>query len=412
MSNQHLARNWAEGLAALSADGLRRTLRPIDSAQGPYVTVNGRQMCNFGSNDYLGLANHPQIRAAVKQAVDRWGWGAGASRLVAGHTRAHEELESRLATFKRTAAALVCSTGYQANLAVLRGLAGKGDVILLDKLDHASIIDGAFGAAHAPGGGPVVRTFPHRDYDRLQRLLNRCGDFRRRIIVTDSLFSMDGDVADLRRLVELKERHEALLCIDEAHATGVFGDGGRGVAELMGLEDRIDVVVGTLSKALGGIGGFIAASAEIVDWIVQTAPAFIYTTALPPAACAAAVAALDIVEGEPERRRNLLANAGRLREELGSGLGLDVAGTCSQIIPVIVGAAEETVELARRLDQAGIMVPAIRPPTVPVGRARLRISLSAEHTPADLDRLGQALREYLCTRSPGTNTGRSRTAGI
>jgi len=395
MNRQSRKGLWTEHLSELSARGLRRSLRTIESAQGPYVTVGGRRLCNFSSNDYLGLANHPHVRAAVKEAVDSWGWGAGASRLVSGHMPPHAQLESRLAAFKRTEAALVCSTGYQANLAAVRGLAGKDGVILLDKLDHASIIDGAFGAASAPGGGPAVRTFGHRDYDALQRLLKRYADAPQRVIVTDSLFSMDGDFADISTLVEIKKRFGAILCVDEAHATGVFGEHGRGVAELMGVEDQIDVVVGTLSKALGGIGGFIAASAEIVDWLINTARAFIYTTALPPAACAAALAALDMVEREPQGRQRLLVNADRLRAELTGRLGLDVAGSASQIVPIIVGPAERALGLARQLEEMGFLVPAIRPPTVPPGKARLRISLSAEHETRDLDRLLDALASRL-----------------
>lgn len=372
--------SWAEQLSELSAQGLRRTLRLIESAQGPYVSINGRKLCNFGSNNYLGLTNHPHVIKAVKEAVDRWGWGAGASRLVTGHMEPHQELEKRLANFKRTEAALVCSTGYQANLVAIRGLAGKGDVILLDKLNHASIIDAA------RGSGATVRVFPHRNYNKLERLLESTTEAHRRVIVTDALFSMDGDFADLPKLVELKQRYDAILCIDEAHATGVFGQHGRGVAELMDVDDQIDVVVGTLSKALGGIGGFVAASKEIIDWLINTAGAFIYTTALPPAACGAAMAALDIVEGEPERRQKLLSLSEYLRSEL-TTRGFDISGSTSQIVPIIVDQTERGIALAHNLETAGFLVPAIRPPTVPKGTSRLRISLCTEHEEADIDRL-------------------------
>jgi len=381
---------WAEPLSELDSAGLRRQLQLVESAHGVSMTVAGRELVCFASNNYLGLANHPAIKTAVKSAVDQWGIGSGASRLVCGHCLPHRDLEARLATFKGTQAALVFPTGYQANLAAIRGLAGRGDVILLDKLNHASIIDGA------RGSGATVRVFGHRDYRKLERLLERTASVRQRIIVTDSLFSMDGDLADLPRLVELKQRYDAILCIDEAHATGVFGDGGRGVAELMGVEDQIDVTVGTLSKALGGIGGFIAASAEFIDWLINTAGPFIYTTALPTAACQAALAALDLVDREPQRRRTLLTQAEHLRNILAEQ-GWDIAGSCSQIVPIVVNDPKRALALSAALEAEHLWVPAIRPPTVPKGRARLRISLSADHTPEDLDRLIATLDRYRMT---------------
>ncbi len=394
MNPENPPSGWADRLAELRAQCLLRSLRTIESGQGPYVVLNGRRICNLSSNDYLGLAGHPYVREAVKKAVDTWGWGAGASRLVCGTLQPHTELETRLANFKGTQAALVCSTGYHANLAAIRGLAGRGDVIFIDKLNHASIIDAAF--AGGPGGGdaPVVRVFPHRDYARLARLLQKTGSARYRIIVTDSLFSMDGDVADLSAIVELKTYYGALLIIDEAHATGVWGDHGRGAAEAMGVEAGIDVVVGTLSKALGGIGGFMAASHEIIDWLVNVARPFIYTTALPPAACAAGMAALDLVDREPERRRRVLSLAAHLRAELRDRRGWDIGESCSQIIPLIVGSGEQAVDLSSRLQEEGFLVPAIRPPTVPKGTARLRISLSAEHRESDVDALVAALDRH------------------
>ncbi len=382
--NDASSQGWAERLSELESRGLRRRLRTIESTQGAHVTLAGRSLVCFCSNNYLGLADHPAIKAAVAEAVGQWGWGAGASRLITGTMVPHQQLESKLAAFKRTEAALVCSTGYQANLAAVRALAGRGDAVFLDKLDHASIIDAA------RGSGAVVRVFPHRDYDKLERLLQRTAAAHRRVIVTDSLFSMDGDLADLPRLVDLKRRYQALLVIDEAHATGVVGPGGRGVAELQGVEGEIDLTVGTLSKALGGIGGFLAGSREIIEWVVNTAGAFIYTTALPPAACAAAMAALDLVEREPQRRARVLALADRLRREL-SGRGWDLGGSQSQIIPLIVGPADRAVELAAHLEADGLLAPAIRPPTVPTGRSRIRISLCADHSDEDLDRLMSAL---------------------
>lgn len=371
---------WSEGLADLGVRGLRRRLREVAARQGAHLTVNGRSLVCFASNNYLALADHPAVVAAVREAVAQWGWGAGASRLVCGHMGPHAQFEQRLAVFKGTEAALVCPTGYHANLAAIRALAGKGDVVFLDKLNHASIIDAA------RGSGAVVRVFPHRDYRKLERLLAGATDARRRVIVTDSLFSMDGDLADLPRLVELKRAYAALLCVDEAHATGVLGPHGRGAAELLGVEAEIDVTVGTLSKALGGIGGFVAGPRSFIDWVVNTAGPFIYTTALPPAACAAALAALDLVEREPARREKLLALARQLRGEL-TARGWDIGPSVSQIVPVIVGDAERAVSLSAKLEAEGILAPAIRPPTVPRGQARLRLSLCADHDSADVDRL-------------------------
>ncbi|GMV98499.1 MAG: 2-amino-3-ketobutyrate coenzyme A ligase [Phycisphaerae bacterium] len=368
-------------LSELSDRGLRRTLRTIDSPQEAYVTINGRRLCCLCSNNYLGLANHPRVRAAAVRAIDEWGWGAGASRLVSGHMGPHADLEARLAAFKRTPAALVFPTGYHANLAAVRALAGRDDAVFLDRLDHASIIDAARGSK------AELRVFAHRDYGELERLLEAAAGFRRRVIVTDTLFSMDGDFADLPRLVELKRRYDAILIVDEAHATGVFGAGGRGLAEQMNVEDAIDVCVGTLSKALGGIGGYVAGSRELIDLLINVAGPFIFTTALPPAACAAAAAALDLVIGEPDRRRRLLETAERLRAELTQRCGLDLGGSTSQIIPVIVGEADAAMRLSQRLEQAGFLIPAIRPPSVPRGGSRLRISLSCAHDPADLERL-------------------------
>ncbi len=398
MSHADDRHDWLDPLEALSAQGLRRHLRCIDSAQGARVTLGGRSMCCFSSNNYLGLANHPRVIEAVREAVAQWGWGASASRLVTGHMTPHAQLEAKLAAFKGTQAALVCATGYAANLAAVRSLAGPGDLLLVDKLNHASIIDAA------RGSGAVLRVFPHRGYDKLERLLSRASAFRRRVMVTDALFSMDGDFADLQRLVELKHKYDALLCVDEAHATGVFGQHGRGLAEHLDVESQIDLTVGTLSKALGGMGGFIAGSGPLIEWIVNTAGAFIYTTALPPAACAAAMAALEIVEQEPQRRTHLLDLAGRLRREFGEVRRLNIAGSTSQIVPLMVGDAGASVRLAEALAENGLLVLPIRPPTVPRGSARLRISLSCEHTDDDLDRLLAALDAHRGLMEPGPPT--------
>lgn len=375
---------FAEALADRSQQGLRRELREVGSAAGPRVDVDGRSLVCLCSNNYLGLAHHPQVVEAVQRAARDWGWGAGASRLVAGHMSPHARLECRLAKLKRTEAALVCSTGFQANLAALTALAGPGDAVLMDKLNHASLID----AARACGA--VVRVFAHKDHAKLERLLQRTQEARRRVIVTDSVFSMDGDFADVPHLVELKNQYDAWLMIDEAHATGVLGEHGAGLAERFGCEAEVDVTVGTLSKALGGMGGFIAGRRSFIDWVVNVARSFVYTTAIPPAACAGAEAALDIVAREPQRRQRLLEHAAFLREALGRR-GYDTGASESQIIPIILGSSENATSLSHQLERAGFWVPAIRPPTVPRGRSRLRVSVCADHERADLETFLQTL---------------------
>jgi len=384
-----LADDLVRVLEDLDVAGLRRRLRRIGSAQGPRVQLDGREVLCFCSNNYLGLAADARIVHAVQQAVEQYGWGAGASRLVSGTMTPHARLEERIARFKGTQAALVFPTGYMANLAAIRACAGPGDVIYLDKLNHASIIDAA------RSSGATVRVFRHKNYQKLERLLARGKPNQRRLIVTDTVFSMDGDLADLPRLVELKRRYEAVLCVDEAHATGVFGPCGRGVAEMQGVEHEIDVTVGTLSKALGGIGGFVCGAAGLIDYLINTARPFIYTTAMPPAACAAAEAAIDIVQTEPWRRTRVLELAAKLRRELGQRRGYDIGASASQIVPLIVGEPARAVAISDALGRAGFLIPPIRPPTVPPGTARLRISLMATHTDADIDALVGAIEQAL-----------------
>ena len=372
-------------LAELEQANLRRRQRVLDSACGPRMTLAGRQVVCLCSNDYLALAGDESIRAAAVEAVKRWGVGAGASRLVSGTTRPHVELERRLAEFKRCEDAVVTTSGWVANHVAVGALAGKGDLVLCDKLNHASIFDAVRLC------GARLRTFAHRDTDRLVRLLERHrAACRRCLVVTDSLFSMDGDFAPLLELVEIKDTFDARLLIDEAHATGVIGRDGRGLAELLGVEDRIDVTVGTLSKAIGAAGGFVAGPRVLADVIRNTSRAYIYTTAPPPAMCAAAVRALDIIRDEPERRRGVLALAGQLRTALVEA-GLPAAESTSQIMPIILGHAARALDVSRKLLDDGFLVPAIRPPTVPPGTSRLRVSLSAGHDSSDVQRFVEAL---------------------
>ena len=391
-------------LEDLRARGLYRHLVALGSAAGPRVRVGGRELLQFASNNYLGLANDPRVKEALARGIEKWGWGAGASRLVAGHTEAHETLEADLAAFKHTEAALAFPTGYQTNLGVIGSLVGRGDLVLSDRENHASIYD-----AVQLSGARLVR-YVHADAGDAARLLAKHRDAPgRRLIVTDTVFSMDGRLAPLRALAELAEREGAMLVVDEAHATGVLGPTGAGLAEEVGLEEKrcqepflrqkkvpdtcsvsATAAVGTLSKALGGIGGFVAASREVRDLIVNRARSFIYTTALPAAACEAARAALEIVRTEPERRRRVLALAERLRGAL-RDKGFDTGGSETQIVPVLVGAPERALALAAALLERGIFCPAIRPPTVPPGTSRLRVSLTAEHTEEDVGRLVSAL---------------------
>lgn len=373
-------------MAALDEHGLRRRRAAREGLQAATLAIEGRQLVNFGSNDYLGLASDPRLTEAAAEAARCEGWGSGASPLITGYAQGHRRLEQRLAEFEGTEAALLFSSGFAANAGTIAALVGAGDVVLGDRKNHASLWDGCR-LSRAD-----VRVYPHGDWRRLDRVLVKSAGYRRRLIVTDSLFSMDGDVAPLAELAELAERHVAMLLVDEAHATGVFGRHGRGVAEHLGVEDRVDVRIGTLSKALGSAGGFVAGSRRLIEWLVQRARPYVFSTAPPVAASAAAVAALDIVAREPERRERLLARAEALRDLLRQR-GWNVGCSASQIIPVVLGEAARAVELSADLRQRGLLVPAIRPPTVPQGEACLRISLTAGHTDQMIAALAEALGE-------------------
>ncbi len=359
------------------------------------MVIDGRELVNFGSNDYLGLAADPRLAAAVAQALQREGWGSGASPLITGHAALHARLEERLAAMEGAEAALLFPSGFAANLGAVAALVGGGDVVFSDRNNHASLLDGCR-LSRAD-----VRVYPHGDWHALDGLLSRAAGRGRRLIVTDSLFSMDGDLAPLVELIELAARRGAMLLMDEAHATGVFGHRGRGVAEHLGVDERVaagvGVRVGTLSKALGCAGGFVAGSRTLVEWLLNRARSYIYSTAAPAATAAAALAALDIVAAEPQRGVELLARAASLRDAL-AAQGWDVGRSQSQIIPLLVGSPARALELSARLRDRGLLVPAIRPPTVPEGQSRLRISLTAAHTPEMIEMLLLALRD--ARRSP------------
>ncbi len=377
-TSRSLAGALAERLAEREGRATRRRLLPLDRTAGTHVRLGGRRLLQFCSNDYLGLASHPAVaRAAAEAAADR-GAGAGSARLVAGTSILHAALEDDLARLKSTEAALVFSSGYHVNAGLLPALAGNGDLLLSDALNHASLIDGCRLSRAA------VRVYRHADAGHVEELLADSRRFRHRFIVTESVFAMDGDLAPLGELVAAAQRHDAWVVVDEAHATGVFGPTGAGLVEQLGLTDAVDVQIGTLSKALGSLGGFVAGSRELVDWLTNAAPTFVYTTALPPAVVAAARAAVGVMRAEPERRARLWSNAETLRGSL-QRAGFHVAPSASPILPVVVGGADAALRLADALLARGVLIPAIRPPTVPEGTARLRVTPMATHTDADID---------------------------
>jgi 8-amino-7-oxononanoate synthase len=370
---------WVDDeLERLERDDLLRTLPlPLRSA-GTIANVGGRQLINFASNDYLGLAADERLIAAAAEACREQGVGRGASPLICGRAECHARLEQRLAEFERTEAALLFPSGFAANAGVIPALAGEGDAIYSDAKNHASIVDGCRLSR------AKCHIYPHADAHALEQLFQDGDHYRRRLIVTDTLFSMDGDLAPLVELGELAERYNAMLLVDEAHATGVFGRRGRGIVEHLSaqqprLHEQVHVRVGTLSKALGAAGGFVCGKASLVAWLANRARTYVFSTAQPAAASAAALAALDIVESEPWRRSRLLENASRLRQRLRE-LGWNLAQSASQIIPLIIGSPAETMRLAKALQEQGLWVGSIRPPSVPANESLLRIGLSAAHT--------------------------------
>jgi 8-amino-7-oxononanoate synthase len=367
-------------LAELEAKSQRRHLKVVDEVlPGGKVRVDGQVLLNLSSNDYLGLSQDPRIIQAAQAAAAKWGAGAGASRLVVGHLALHQAVEAKLADFKGTEAAVIFPTGYMANVGTIAALAGPGDVILSDRLNHASIYDGI------KLSGAALQRFPHRDLNRLEDLLQKTADARRRLIVTDSVFSVDGDLAPLKDLVALKARYGAWLMIDEAHATGVLGTRGAGLAEALSVTAGVDIHMGTFSKALGSQGGYVAGDRRLVDYLHNRARSFIYSTALAPPVLGAIDQALEIVVQEPERRRYLLSEAESFRRGL-LAAGLDLLGSATQIVPVLVGENHRTLTFAAALKDQGLMAVALRPLTVPPGKARVRFSLTAAHSPEDLAR--------------------------
>jgi 8-amino-7-oxononanoate synthase len=363
--------------------GLYRRMRMVSGPQGPRVVLDGQPVLLLCSNNYLGLADHPRVRETAADAAMRWGVGAGASRLVSGNMTLHRRLEERLAEFKRTERALLFGSGYLANLGVIPALARKGEVVFSDELNHASIVDGCR-LARAESF-----VYDHCDPEHLAWGLRQAAG-RAALIVTDGVFSMDGDVAPLVELVELAHRHDVRLMVDDAHGTGALGPGGRGAVAEAGLEGEVDVVVGTLGKALGSYGAYVCCEEPVARYLVNTARSLIFSTALPPPAVAAALAALELVGEQPRRVERLGENADALREALARE-GFEVAGSSTQIVPLVIGDADLTMRICEQALEHGVFAQAIRPPTVPAGTSRLRLAVMASHTRRELREAAQAL---------------------
>ena len=379
-------------LDALKAQSLYRRRRLQDSPQQPQAHVDGRPMLSFCGNDYLGLANHPEVIAALRDGAERWGVGSGSAHLVNGHSRAHQALEEALAEFTGRPRALLFSTGYMANLGVISALAGRNDTVFEDRLNHASLLDGALLSRAR------LRRYPHADAQALKRLIDA---EPARLIVTDGVFSMDGDLAPLPELAAIARDSGAWLMVDDAHGLGVLGHEGRGSPDHFGLgPEDVPILMGTLGKAFGTFGAFVAGSEELIETLIQSARSYIYTTATPPALAEATLASLDITRREHWRRERLAEWIERFRTGA-TRIGLNLMDSPTPIQPILAGSAEQALAWSAALEAAGLLVTAIRPPTVPEGTARLRITLSAAHTADDIDRLLAALQVLLDT---GSNT--------
>lgn len=371
-----------------------RSLRAMEGAAAPRMHVDGREVIVLCSSNYLGLATHPRLKAAAIEATDRLGVCSTASRLIAGNNELYHTLEERLAAFKGREAALVYSTGYMANLGVISAVVGEGDIIYTDALSHASIVDGCRLSRAA------VKIFPHNDLDALEDLLRADSGVRRKLIVIDGVYSMDGDLAPFPDLTKLAKRYEALLMLDDAHGTGILGERGGGTAEHFGLEgsDGVDIEIGTLGKALGSFGAYVVGSQSLREYLINRSRSFIFTCALAPSALAAAIASLELLEEEPGMRHRLWNNVRHFREGL-HRLGLSTEPSVTHILPVMTSERQKTMAITERLLELGVFCQGIRPPTVPPGSSRLRFTVTAEHTPDDLDQalkaIQQAFREFV-----------------
>ena len=365
-------------LDALRADGLYRWLRQIEGAQGPRMRVDGTDTIVLAGSDYLGLASHPRLKEAARRAIDQYGCSASAARLISGNHDLYPQLENRLARFKHTEAALVFSTGYQANLGVISALMDVQDIAFSDELNHASIIDGC------RLSGTQVRVFPHNDLPALESLLKRETSARRKLIVVDGLYSMDGDLAPLADIVGLAERYGCMTMVDDSHGTGVLGEAGRGTAEATGVLGRIDIETGSLAKALGGFGAYVVGSRTLIEYLINRARSFIFSCAMPPAVLATVLEALAVAEEEPERRQRLWDNTRYLRAGLREA-GFHLNQSETHIIPLMVGESQLTMRFCQELLERGVFAQGIRYPSVPRGTERIRLTLTASHSKTDLD---------------------------
>ena len=368
----------AEDLNGLRSRGLFRPLRVLESAQDTEVTIEGRRLLNLSSNNYLGLTTHPRLTQAMIEATAQYGAGSGAVRTIAGTMAVHEALERKLADFKHTEASLVFQSGFTANVGVLQSMVQEGDVIISDELNHASIIDGI---RLSKAERSIYR---HRDVDDLEQHLSKHRDKRMKLVVTDGVFSMDGDIAPLKQIVERAEAYSALVMVDDAHASGVLGRNGRGTVNHFGLDGRVDLQIGTLSKAIGVLGGYVASTQTVRDFLIHRARPFLFSTSHPPGVAAACTAALDVLLSEPERIDRLWANTRRFKDGLRRS-GFQTGASETPITPVIVGAGQTAMDFSDRLFQAGIFAQGIGYPTVPEGRARIRTIVTSAHSEAQLD---------------------------
>ncbi len=374
----------ADELAALKAQGLYNTIRTIDSPMDGHIVVNDQPVLNFCANNYLGLANHPRLKEAAKRAIDQYGIGPGAVRTIAGTMSLHVELEKRLAEFKHAEAVITLQSGFAANLATIPALVGKGDVIFSDQLNHASIIDGCRLSRAS------IVSYEHNNVDDLRRKIAETTEYNRRLIVTDGVFSMDGDIAPLPDLLKVAQEHQILLMVDDAHGEGVLGRGGRGIVDHFGLHGQVDIEVGTMSKAFGAIGGIVAGKQVIVDWLRQRGRPFLFSSAMTVPDVAACLEAVDMLESSDELVTRLWANANLMKQEM-KKLGFDIGMSETPIIPVMLGEAPLAQEFSKRLLANGVFAMAIGYPTVAKGKARIRVMNTAAHSQSDLE---QALAAF------------------
>ena len=400
--------NLRKEIDDLKRVSLYRELIPITPAGPTHGYINGREVILFCTNNYLGLTHHPRVIEASVRATERFGTGAGASRLICGHSHLYEELEATLARFKGAERALVFSSGYAANTGVISALVGRNDLVFPDRLVHASIIDACILSR------AEKRPFPHNDMDSLKNLLPKEKAENRRLIVTEGVFSMDGDVAPLKEIVDISSQHGCLLMVDDAHGTGVMGEGGRGTADSLGVANHIDIHTGTLSKAIGSVGGFVSGSCDLINYLINKARPFIYTTALPPGVIAAATTAIKLLEIEPSLIKRFRSNVHFIREILTSG-GFNLPPGETPIIPIVIGDEKKALHISRNLLEKGdIYITAIRPPSVHTGEARLRLTVSAAHLQAELEKAATLLIK-LCREEDvidNCSGGRSQGLGV